>query len=218
MTQLLMEHITRLIEATGYAGVAFLMALESMIAPVPSEAVMPFAGFLVFEGKMTFLGVAVASTFGSIVGSLISYWMGYFGGRPFVLRFGKYLLLNLHDLEVTERFFGKYGSKTIFIARFVPVIRHLISIPAGAGRMSLAKFLLYTTVGACLWNMFLAWCGFHMKEHWEIVEKYSRPLDFVMVILLAAAGAYFVYAHLLRSRARPPDPQSSTPGRAGGLR
>ena len=198
MTEWLMVHITRLIEMGGYAGVALLMALESMIAPVPSEAVMPFAGFLIFEGKMTILGVAVFSTLGSIVGSLISFWMGYYGGRPFVTHFGKYLLLNEHDLEVTERFFTRHGSKAIFIARFVPVVRHLISIPAGVGKMSLAKFAACTVLGACLWNMFLAWLGFHMKQHWEVIHTYSRPIDIVMVFVLGGALIYFVYAHTRR--------------------
>jgi membrane protein DedA with SNARE-associated domain len=200
LTEWIMEHCTSFIEATGYTGLSLLMALESMIAPVPSEAVMPFAGFLKFEGKMTWTGIALASTLGSIIGSLISYYMGYYGGRPFVTRFGKYLLLNVHDLDVTERFFNKFGAKAIFIARFVPVIRHLISIPAGVGRMNLMKFSVYTVVGACIWNTFLAWCGYRMKEHWELVHKYSKPLDIVMVVLLAAAFVYFIYAHLRQFR------------------
>lgn len=200
LTELLIHKITLFIDATGYSSVAILMMLESMIAPVPSEAVMPFAGCLITTGRFSFLGVAIASTIGSIVGSLLSYAMGYYGGRPFVTRFGKYLLLNMHDLEVTERFFQKYGSFTIFIGRFIPVIRHLISIPAGAGRMHLAPFIVYTTVGACMWNMFLAWLGYHLGNHWELIHKYSKPIDIVMVILIIVAVIYFIKAHLKQLR------------------
>jgi membrane protein DedA with SNARE-associated domain len=200
LTELLIQKITFFIDATGYASVAVLMMLESMIVPVPSEAVMPFAGCLITTGRFTFLGVAVASTLGSILGSLISYAMGYYGGRPFVTRFGKYLLLNMHDLEVTENFFKKHGSFTIFIGRFIPVIRHLISIPAGAGRMNLMHFILYTTTGACAWNMFLAWLGYHLGNHWELIHKYSKPIDIGMVILILAALIYFIKAHVKQAR------------------
>jgi len=196
ITDFLVEHVTRLISATGHVGVCLLMTLESMVAPVPSEAVMPFAGFLIYEGRFTFPGVIASSTLGSIIGSLLSYAMGYYGGRPFVLRFGKYLLMNVHDLELTERFFNRYGTRTIFIARFIPVVRHLISIPAGMGRMHLLPFCLYTIVGAGLWNAFLAWVGWELKSRWEIVHKYSSLVDVVVVILLVAAVAWFIHAHL----------------------
>jgi membrane protein DedA with SNARE-associated domain len=202
ITELLIEHITHWISVTGYTGVTVLMALESMVAPVPSEAVMPFAGFLIYEKQFTFAGVAFFSTVGSIIGSLLSYYMGYFGGRPVVMKFGKYLLLNPHDLDVTERFFNKYGAKTIFIARFVPVIRHLISIPAGAGKMGLFKFCVYTTVGACMWNCFLTYCGLRLKQHWEDVRKYSEAIDVLVIVLLGAAFVWFVYAHVKRLRAQ----------------
>jgi membrane protein DedA with SNARE-associated domain len=202
ITELIAQHITAWINAGGYPSVAFLMMLESMIAPVPSEAVMPFAGCLIATHRFTFLGVAIASTIGSIVGSTLSYAAGYYGGRPLVTRFGKYLLLNQHDLDLTERFFGRYGSIAILIGRFVPVIRHLISIPAGAGRMRFVPFLVYTTIGACIWNTFLAWVGFHLGNHWELVHQYSRPIDIVMGVLLLAAIAYFIRTHVRRAARR----------------
>ena len=201
MTKILMEHITSWIAAGGYPVVAILMVLESMVAPVPSEAVMPFAGFLIHGSngvKFTWGGVAFASTLGSIIGSLVSYVMGYYGGKPLVTRFGRYLLLNLHDLEMTEKFFTRYGSITIFIGRFIPVVRHLISIPAGVGRMSLLKFSVYTIVGAGMWNMFLTWCGYCLKDHWELVEKYSKPIDIGTAALLLVGGAWFVWHHIGR--------------------
>jgi membrane protein DedA with SNARE-associated domain len=175
-----------------------LMALESMIAPVPSEAVMPFAGFLISAGRFTFLGVTLASTAGSIVGSVASYVMGYYGGRPFVSRFGRYLLLSERDLAWTERFMGRYGSIAVLLGRFVPVVRHLISIPAGVGRMPFAAFLAYTIVGATCWNMFLAWLGFHLQKHWELIHEYSGPIDAVMVVLILGGIGFFVWSHLRR--------------------
>jgi membrane protein DedA with SNARE-associated domain len=197
MTEVLMKYATHWIDVGGYPSVAGLMMLESMVAPVPSEAVMPFAGYLIAEQRFSWLGVACWSTFGSIIGSWISYAMGYYGGKPFVRRFGKYVLLNLHDLDITENFFRRYGNITIFVGRFIPVIRHLISIPAGAGRMNLVKFSIYTVVGACMWNMFLAGCGYHLRKHWDLVEKFSKPIDVVMVVLFAVALFFFVKHHLL---------------------
>jgi membrane protein DedA with SNARE-associated domain len=193
LTEFIAEYATRLIDQGGYFIVALLMALESMIAPVPSEAVMPFAGFLIHEGKFTFTGTIFWSTFGSIIGSLISYFMGSKGGRPFVLRFGKYLLLDVHHLEATEKFFGKYGDRTIFVCRFIPVVRHLISIPAGVGKMNLVKFSLYTIIGAGMWNGFLAWVGFRLKENWEEVMKYSHIADIVVVASIVLTVGYLVY-------------------------
>jgi len=205
MTKVLMEHITSWIAAGGYSAVCILMVLESMVAPVPSEAVMPFAGFLINEGKFTWFGVAFSSTLGSIIGSLVSYVMGYYGGKPVVTRFGRYLLLNVHDLEMTEKFFARYGSVTIFIGRFIPVVRHLISIPAGIGRMNLVKFSVYTIVGAGLWNMFLAWCGYVLKNHWDKVETYSKPIDICTAVLLLAGGAWFAWHHMGRWNKRAAD-------------
>ncbi len=198
MTELLINYVVNWIGISGYAGLAVLMALESMVAPLPSEAVMPFAGFLIFEGKFSFHAVILFSTIGSIIGSVISYYAGLYGGRPFVNRFGKYLLLDSHDLEVTENFFNKYGDKTIFFSRFIPVVRHLISIPAGIGEMKLGKFLIYTTIGAGLWNSFLTYAGYRLKSHWETIRHYSQTIDIVVVLLLLLGIAYFVYRHLKR--------------------
>ncbi|WP_027358589.1 DedA family protein [Desulforegula conservatrix] len=198
ITQFLIEKATWIIDLTGHPGIAVLMMFESMIAPIPSEAVMPFAGWLVATGRFTFLGVFISSTIGSIVGSLLSYWIGYYGGRPLVEKFGKYLLLNSSDLEATERFFSKYGSPAIFIGRFIPVVRHLISLPAGAGKMKLLPFCIYTTIGASAWNMFLAWVGFKMEGYRELIHHYSRPVDVVVVLVILAGAAYFVKSHLKR--------------------
>jgi membrane protein DedA with SNARE-associated domain len=193
ITQWIANTAVAFIAATSYPGIFLLMVLESMVFPVPSEAVMPFAGFLIVTGQFTFTGVIIASTLGSIVGSLASYAMGFYGGKPFIKRFGKYLLLDTHDLEITERFFAKRGELTIFISRFIPVIRHMISIPAGLGKMNIWKFILYTILGAGMWNGFLTYVGFKLKSNWTEVMTYSHIIDIVVVAVLGLAFLYYAY-------------------------
>jgi len=193
ITEFLVEYIVAFIQSTGYISVFILMMLESMVAPVPSEAVMPFAGFLIESGQFTFAGVIFFSTLGSIVGSLISYYIGYFGGRPLVEKFGKYLLLDKHHLDLTEKFFSKKGDITIFICRFIPVIRHLISIPAGMGKMNVLKFSIYTILGAGLWNAFLTYVGIKLKSNWNEILKYTSIIDIVVVIGLVLVCVYAGY-------------------------
>jgi membrane protein DedA with SNARE-associated domain len=194
------HYATTVIGHTGYPGVFVSMVLESMVFPLPSEAVMPFAGFLVADARFTFAFVVIASTLGSIVGSLISYAIGRYGGKPFIDRFGRYLLLDRNDLAVTERFFGKYGEVTIFVCRFIPVVRHLISIPAGTGRMNVVKFSLYTIAGAALWNSFLTVCGFYLRRKWDVVMHYSHFADIAVVLVLLAGIAFFIVKHLQRRK------------------
>jgi membrane protein DedA with SNARE-associated domain len=127
--------------------------------------------------------------------------MGYYGGKPVVLKVGKYLLLNPHDLVITERFFHRRGGLlTVFISRFVPVVRHLISIPAGIGRMPLAPFLVVTLVGATMWNGFLLFCGMKLREHWPIVQTYSHQIDIVVVVILVVGAAWFIRSRLSAGR------------------
>lgn len=194
--ELLSDVILKGMDFGGYAAVFILMALESMIAPIPSEIVMPFAGFLIVQGKFSLMAVALISALGSVFGSLISYWMGIFGGRRFIVRFGKYLLLDESHLEWTEKWFQKYGEKTIFISRFIPVVRHLISIPAGIGKMRIGRFMAYTFAGALIWNTFLAWVGMKLRERWEVVHQYSSQIDYVMVGVLVLVLVWFVYRHI----------------------
>ncbi len=192
LTEALCYYNTWFINQCGYAGVFLLMTLESMVAPIPSELVMPFAGFLIFTGEFSVVPVIVASTLGSIVGSLLSYGMGMLG-KPVVLRYGRFLLLNVHHLEWTEQFFLRHGGKTIFISRFIPVVRHLISIPAGLARMPLIPFILYTAVGATLWNGFLTYLGFRLKQNWPIIQKYTHILDYFVVAALIGVALYLVW-------------------------
>jgi len=200
ITEWIARTATLFIGSTGYASVFVLMIMESMILPVPSEAVMPFAGFLIAEGKFTFLGVIFFSTLGSITGSLISYYIGAWGGKPLIERYGKYILVTHEDLEKTERFFAKRGELTIFISRFIPVIRHLISIPAGIAKMNLLKFSIYTVIGAGMWNTILTVIGFYLKENWQKIMQFSHVVDIFVVIILAGVVGYFIYSHLKRKK------------------
>ena len=185
-----------IIQAMGYFGLVILMALESMVVPLPAELVMPFAGFLASQGKFSFLYVVIFSTLGSIIGSLISYYMGKYGGEPLVAKFGRYVFLDIHDLEKTKKWFQKRGEITIFISRFIPVVRHLISIPAGIGRMNIIKFSLYTIFGAGLWNAFLTYLGYILGENWESVRGYSEYISITVAVLLVIACVFFARRHL----------------------
>lgn len=184
--------LINLISQLSYSGIFIAMVMESMIIPVPSEIIMPFAGFLIADSRLTFIGVLIASTLGSLIGSLISYYMGKYGGRPLIIKYGKYLLLNKHHLESTENLFAKKGEKTIFISRFIPIIRHLISIPAGIARMNIKKFMFYTIIGSTMWNMFLAFLGYKLKENWDLIHKFSVYLDILLLVILIILFVYTI--------------------------
>lgn len=193
MFEYLFNIISEIISKTGYLGICFFMILESMVFPIPSEAVMPFAGFLIGTGRFNWLGVTVSSSLGSLIGSWLSYLMGYYGGRPFLEKFGKYFLLDHHHLKLTEKFFDKYGQQAVLISRFIPIVRHLISIPAGMAKMNKFKFLLDTLIGATIWNMFLAYLGFVLQERWDLIKKYTHYLDYAVVLLILGGIAYFYF-------------------------
>ncbi|HAJ78660.1 MAG TPA: hypothetical protein DCO75_02720 [Fibrobacteres bacterium] len=196
LTAFIAATATHIIAQTGYLGVFIFMTMESMVLPVPSEAVMPFAGFLIAENTFTFLNVIIVSTLASITGSLISYVAGYYGGMPFVKKFGRYVLLDESELETTEIFFKKHGDITIFVCRFIPVVRHLISIPAGVAKMNIVKFSIFTIIGAGMWNAFLAYLGFMLKNNWTTVMKYSHYIDIAVVLFLVALIGLYVWRHL----------------------
>lgn len=178
------------IEVYGYPAIFVLMALESMIAPVPSELVMPFAGYVAAQGKLDFVLVNVFALGGSLLGSLVSYYAGKILGRKLVVQYGRWLGLRPRHLEWTEKWFNRHGTKTVFIARFIPVVRHLISIPAGISRMALGPFLAMTLVGATLWNGFLAYLGMALRGQYGLIVQYSEALDILIVILLLIALLY----------------------------
>jgi len=200
ITEYLVNFVIEIISFLGYPGLLFLMALESMIFPLPSELVMPFAGYLVATGELNLYLAIIFSTLGSLIGSLLSYYAGKYFGNKFVLHFGRYLLLNEEHLNWTEHWFKKYGEKTIFVSRLIPVVRHLISIPAGVGKMNMSKFIFYTAIGAAIWNTFLLYTGIILQKNWERLHVYFRPLDYLAIGLIIAFAIWFVHQHLKRSK------------------
>jgi len=196
ITEFLATYITAFIQQTGYITVFLWMIMESMIFPIPSEAIMPFAGFLVATKHFSLQWVIIVSTIWSIIGSLLSYAIGYYGGKPFIRKFWKYFLLDEEELESTEHFFKKKWSITILLSRFIPVVRHLISLPAGMGKMNLTKFVIYTTIGAGLRNTFLTLVGKYLKENRELVMKYSKVVDIVVLIILVWIIWWFIYRQI----------------------
>jgi len=194
MIEIFVGEITRFISAVGYLGVFLLMVLESTVFPLPSELVMPFAGFLVARGTFSWAGVILVSTLGGLVGSMISYLIGYYGRYPFIRRFGKYFLLDEAHLYVAENWFKKHGGITIFIGRFIPGIRHVISIPAGIGKMNLWTFSIFTMLGSIAWNSFLIWLGYVLEKNWAIVYNYTEYIDmFIVLVCIIAITYYAVY-------------------------
>jgi membrane protein DedA with SNARE-associated domain len=182
-----------IISASAYPGIFVLMMLESMFFPVPSEAVMPFAGFLVVDGTLTWTGTILFATLGSLVGSIISYTIGYYGGKTFIIKFGRFFLLKEKHLDMSERFFTRHGQITIFASRFIPVVRHFISIPAGAGKMNFIRFCIYTVLGAGIWNAFLTYLGYKLKQNWDSVMHYSHYIDMGVLVVLVIALGYYIY-------------------------
>jgi membrane protein DedA with SNARE-associated domain len=205
---LLATLIKAVISAIGYPGIITLMAVESACVPLPSEVIMPFAGYLVYAGR--FSSLAVVATLGAIgcnLGSVLAYEVGAYGGRPLIERFGKYILMNHHDLDVSDRFFQKYGSITVFLGRLLPVVRTFIALPAGIARMNRARFHLYTFAGSWPWCFALAYCGFSLGLRWDTdprLKQWMHRFDALIVLALVIAIVYFVQSHWrnrLRSQA-----------------
>lgn len=187
--------IKSVIGVTGYGGLALLMAIESACIPLPSELIMPFAGYLVYEGKMSLLWAATAGAIGCNLGSLVAYEIGFYGGRPMVERYGRYILLTRRELDWADRFFARWGQPAIFIARLLPVIRTFIALPAGVARMPRGRFHVYTFLGSWPWCFGLAWIGMKLGENWRSIGKYFHQFDAVIGVALAAGVGYFVWSH-----------------------
>ncbi len=181
------------IEQLGYVGVFIAMGLESACIPLPSEVIMPFAGYVAWEGSLTLLGVAIAGTLGCLAGSLVAYYVGAYGGRPLLDRYGRYVLIRQGELDRAHTWFEKHGEITVFVSRVLPIIRTFISLPAGIARMDVKKFSLYTTLGSFPWCLGLAYVGVFLGPHWSDVERIFRYLDIVVVAGLIVVIGYLVY-------------------------
>ena len=182
--------ILDLISNLGYPGILFLMALESACMPVPSELVMPFAGYLAWQGHMSFWWVVVIGSIGCTLGSIIAYAVGFYAGRPIILRYGKYVLIRERHLKTAEDWFNRYGDEATFLARLMPVVRTIISLPAGISKMRFKKFVFYSFVGSVPWNLMLTYVGFSLGPKWESIRGVFRYLDIAAIVALIILVIY----------------------------
>jgi membrane protein DedA with SNARE-associated domain len=190
------DWVQGIVHAGGYPVVFALIMLESTLVPIPSELVMPFAGYMAWKGEFSLPVILVINSVGAMVGSGICYWIGVVGGKPFLVKYGKYFLVRQHEIERTEAFFARHGKKTILIGRFLPVIRHVISVPAGIARMPLPGFFLQTFLGATIWGGVLILLGYYVGANWEVLSSSLKRVDHVigaiLVLALVALGIRFV--------------------------
>lgn len=209
LLELIGSFIVSVISSTGYAGVVLLMAIESACIPLPSEVIMPFSGYLALTGRFNLALVALAGALGCNLGSAVAYWVGARGGRPLAEKYGRYVLVSRRDLDRADRWFARYGNRTVFFARLLPVIRTFIALPAGVARMNFAKFNLYTFLGSVPWCFALAYAGLRLGARWEVLRDYFRRFDAIIAAAVLAAAVWFVYTHWKnRVTAEPATPSS----------
>jgi membrane protein DedA with SNARE-associated domain len=203
--QIVIPFLNGLYGAVGYVGVGVAMAIESAMVPLPSELILPYAGFLVSDPSAieplthttwNFWLVVAVAVIGNTIGSLIAYAIGAWGGRPFLERWGRYLLIRPHEIELAEQFFEKYGPATAFFSRLLPIVRTFISFPAGVARMPLGKFIAYSTAGAVPWSILLVFAGRQLGANWVEIRHALQPFDLVIALAVVALVVLFVWWRL----------------------
>ena len=190
--------IISVISNSGYAGVTLLMAIESACIPLPSEIIMPFAGYLAHTGRLSLIWVSIAGAIGCNIGSVVAYWAGAAGGRPFITRYGRFVLLDNHDLERAERFFARYGGVAVFLGRLLPIVRTFIALPAGIARMPQIRFHVYTFLGSLPWCFVLAYVGMKLGQAWDSDPRFKTAFHqyhLVVEILVLAGIVWFISSH-----------------------
>ncbi|MGB8932225.1 MAG: DedA family protein [Anaeromyxobacteraceae bacterium] len=204
---------TGVISSMGYGGIVLLMGIESACIPLPSEIIMPFAGFLVFKGQFTLHGAALAGAIGCVAGSIPAYYLGKFGGRPLIERYGRYVLISHHELDLADRLFTRWGQWVVLGARLLPVIRTFIAFPAGVSRMPMGRFIAFTFVGSYPWCLALAWVGMKLGESWNKDPRLKAAFhrfDAAIGLAIAVAAAWFVW-HKLRDARRAREGRAQLP-------
>ena len=203
----IIEILSHIIVATishlGYSGIVLLMAIESACIPLPSEIIMPFSGYLVSRGEMNLWGVGIAGAVGCVLGSLVAYWVGMYGGRPFIEKYGRYILLSRHDLDIADRWFAKRGEVIVFVSRLLPAIRTFIAFPAGVARMNLTRFVIYTFAGSLPWCLGLAYVGQKLGEQWDkddTLKTWFHRFDFLIGIAGVLFVSWWIWRHIKHSR------------------
>jgi membrane protein DedA with SNARE-associated domain len=200
----LFDWITNWYTTTGYLGIIIAMALESCCIPLPSEIVMPLAGFFVFKGNFSLVGVGVAGAVGCVFGSAVAYAIGASGGRPLLLKYGKFILISKADSDRADRWFAQYGAPVAFFSRLLPVVRTYISLPAGISRMNFWKFIVFTLLGSLPWTFLLAYIGYRLGDkiqHASQLTSVFHGLDIVILVVVVALVALYVYRHVQKDRA-----------------
>ena len=197
----LVEFLQTLLQSIGWFGVVVIMALESANIPIPSEVTMPLAGWMLVQarGLAALQALLLGGFWGAVgctVGSIISYALGAWGGRPLVERYGKYIMVHEEDLEKADRWFARWGDWASFISRLLPIVRTFISFPAGVVRMNFPRFTIYSFVGSFIWCGLLALGGFYFGEHWEELRAIMRPFDIPIAIVIVAGLGYYIYRHV----------------------
>lgn len=192
----LINWIEGVITVMGPCGIALLMAIESCNIPLPSEAVLPFAGFLVSKGEMGFHTAAIAGAIGCVIGSVPSYYIGYFGGRKFVEKYGKYFLVSKKDLETADKWVEKYGDWAFFLCRMLPVVRTFISLPAGILRAKKRVFFLLTFLGSLVWSYVLVYVGVKLGEHLDKLKSIWHKFDAVIIVVCLILGGIYIWKHV----------------------
>jgi membrane protein DedA with SNARE-associated domain len=201
--EILSAFIVATISTLGYGGVVLLMAIESACIPLPSEIIMPFSGYLVYKGQFNLWAVGVAGAVGCVVGSWVAYYVGLYGGRPMVEKYGRYILLSRHDLDLADRWFARYGEAIVFFSRLLPVIRTFIAFPAGVARMNMTRFTVYTFLGSLPWCIGLAYVGQVLGEQWdknETLKTWFHRFDFLIGAVILLAAVWWVWRHFKHSR------------------
>lgn len=191
--------VVTIISAFGYAGVFLAMAIESACIPLPSEIILPFTGYMVFAGRFGFWQAVIAATLGNLFGGLVAYYIGLWGGRPFLKNYGRYLFINEKELAWTERLFDRRGEITVFLGRILPIVRTFISLPAGIARMNLVKMAGYTAFGAFLWCTFLIFVGRKLGENWDSLKPYFHRADVIVGGIVVLAVIYLILKRLRRT-------------------
>lgn len=205
------EFIKNTIEAMGYGGIVLLMGIESACIPLPSEVIMPFAGFLVSQGKMNLWLAGLSGAIGCVVGSIPAYYLGMYGGRPLIVKYGRYILMCPHDVDLADKWFARHGDITVFIARLLPVIRTFIAFPAGVNRMNMQRFIIYTFVGSFPWCLGLAYAGKVMGDNWEHLKVYFHRFDALIGVILVVAITFWIWRHIKGSRVVCEEPEGEAP-------
>ena len=190
--ELIGHFIISVISRAGYAGIVILMGIESACIPLPSEIIMPFSGYLVSLGRFKLAWVALAGAFGCNVGSFVAYYVGALGGRPLVEKYGGYVLVTRHDLDLADRWFARYGDWAVFFSRLLPVVRTFIALPAGIARMDFLRFNLYTFLGSLPWCLALAYAGLKLGTRWMVLREYFHRFDTAIGLAVVAGAVWFV--------------------------